>query len=540
MIPHLHLLTFTSYTIAWQCSIPGLDLSGVEYKSLPSGLHGVQSDLIYYIHDRQYAGISAFAQEAADKVHRNASFCAVGALVALDSNDGLSKSWEHAVELQILAKGLLKRGDDKRALELYWEKHRLDSDKAKEAEIEDALRRRTKSEDRRESGRSDVNPGLCVNALLAKRSKSLDRGGLDRSGVNTRSSEGRGWYADHPGLRVNALLDTFGPLIFPLHRAALLRQRILMLGAPPVQHSCNAIHNLTLLSSIPKADVTSIQLNMPEKAAISRPLFSVGITDIPALASDNGWIATTTDDILGDKHMLYDLLVELVPSANGVKQKWPRLRTAEGKVIKASQRDFRRYQRLQRELQKVREDPPDLVVGNMYAEETASLLKRALGADDFEKDVSEIVEPLGWTAAAYSAALWCTSAGISQLEAETEEEEQLERDLLEDAPRNAHVRQITEAKVTPILDSYFRALNTHLVTTLADLIAAADDDPARAGEGAAEDVVCISADDVRGLGLDPWNENDRLFITQMVRKYFASDAEVGAGEGWSVCGVRIC
>ena len=44
---------------------------------------------------------------------------------------------------------------------------------------------------------------------------------------------------EHPALAMHDFLDTFGPLIFPLYRAALLRKRILLLGHPPVQQLCN-------------------------------------------------------------------------------------------------------------------------------------------------------------------------------------------------------------------------------------------------------------------------------------------------------------
>ena len=43
----------------------------------------------------------------------------------------------------------------------------------------------------------------------------------------------------HPALSLPTLLDTFGPLIFPLYKAALLRKRILLVGQAPVELGCN-------------------------------------------------------------------------------------------------------------------------------------------------------------------------------------------------------------------------------------------------------------------------------------------------------------
>ena len=42
----------------------------------------------------------------------------------------------------------------------------------------------------------------------------------------------------HPALSIIDYIDTFGPLIFRLHQAALLRKRILFVGAPPVRATC--------------------------------------------------------------------------------------------------------------------------------------------------------------------------------------------------------------------------------------------------------------------------------------------------------------
>ena len=43
----------------------------------------------------------------------------------------------------------------------------------------------------------------------------------------------------HPALSLPEFVDTFGPLIFPLYRAALTRQRILLITGAPVELACN-------------------------------------------------------------------------------------------------------------------------------------------------------------------------------------------------------------------------------------------------------------------------------------------------------------
>ena len=107
-ISALFLIDFdvkAGYTIVWKRSDAGLDLEGaVEYKSLPSGLHSVREDLIYFVHDQGYAGLSAFYNLPTDEEEaRHARMIAVGVLVPL-SYGRLGRAWRHAEALKDMAK----------------------------------------------------------------------------------------------------------------------------------------------------------------------------------------------------------------------------------------------------------------------------------------------------------------------------------------------------------------------------------------------------------------------------------------------------
>ena len=98
------------YTIGWKRSLPGIELEGVvEYKSLPSGLHTVKEDLIYFVHD-DHAGLSAFINAPAAEESRNARMIAVGIMVPL-SYGRLGRSWKHAQNLKAMA----------RCVALFWQ-----------------------------------------------------------------------------------------------------------------------------------------------------------------------------------------------------------------------------------------------------------------------------------------------------------------------------------------------------------------------------------------------------------------------------------
>ena len=107
-ISALFLIDFdvkAGYTIVWQKAVPGLELEGVvEYKSLPSGLHGVSEDLVYFVHDGGHAGLSAFVNARTDEEEmRHARMIAVGVLVPL-SYGRLGRAWRHAEALKGMAR----------------------------------------------------------------------------------------------------------------------------------------------------------------------------------------------------------------------------------------------------------------------------------------------------------------------------------------------------------------------------------------------------------------------------------------------------
>ena len=54
----------------------------------------------------------------------------------------------------------------------------------------------------------------------------------------------------HPAWSLPRLLETFGPLIFPIHRAALLRKRILITAHAPVEETCNFGTSISFLAQL--------------------------------------------------------------------------------------------------------------------------------------------------------------------------------------------------------------------------------------------------------------------------------------------------
>ncbi|KAI9660538.1 MAG: hypothetical protein M1821_009889 [Bathelium mastoideum] len=327
------------YSIAWQRSLPDIELDGtVEYKSLPSGLHNVKEDLIYFTHG-DYAGISAFVSGAAAQSERNARLVAVGILVPL-SYGRLGQGWLHTQYIRELAAHIAKNTRDTKPLEDYWNRYHADG-----KDIPDLSRQRE----------SLGSMSYSNGSLPRRKSRAYSNAaGLEQS-----------LHPAHPARSILRFLDTFGPLAFPLYRAALLRKRILILAEPPVRETCNFVYDLSIISTIPSsaADVLFSNSHVKDLPLRFRALFSVGVHDIPQLSAtattphqQQGWVACSTDEVLAMKTQLYDIVVELpqgyasASSKRDQHREWPTIKTSNQKPLKATQRDLRRYRTLRQDL----------------------------------------------------------------------------------------------------------------------------------------------------------------------------------------------
>jgi len=87
-------------------------------------------------------------------------------------------------------------------LQRYWDEYKLDDRESSDA------RRRSKDED---------------DAEQSERKNQAMNGSLS---------------THHPAFGIDELFDTFGPLMFPIHRATLLRKRILFSATAPILRTC--------------------------------------------------------------------------------------------------------------------------------------------------------------------------------------------------------------------------------------------------------------------------------------------------------------
>ncbi|KAF1995593.1 hypothetical protein P154DRAFT_623842 [Amniculicola lignicola CBS 123094] len=497
------------YTIAWKRSSVDVSLDGdVEYKSLPSGLHAVKSDLVYFVHEG-YAGLSAFVNGRASEAERNANFVAVGILVPL-SYGRLGRSWVFAEKLMTIASALADDPNATAPLEQFWE-----TQSKLKASVSSPKPEPSK-------GHSRARALSSITAVIPS-DQSLP--------------------PYHPALSIFQYIDVFGPLVFRLQQAALLRKRILFVGPPPVRAACEFVYNLSILSSIPNS-VSELLSPGTDDVLRLRSLFSIGVHDIPLLEKlrpsqnseddtlPHGWVACTTDEIIATKKPLYDIIVELPHSYDtpSEEKRWPSIKTSDGTPIRASQRDLSRFKFLHRELRKYRH-ASSTTNGNAESEdEEEPLLSQSKSFDDDDDSSSEsysdaVAEPVTWSHLAYLGFMWWASAG--EKAAYTTEERESDREVLGDLSD-------FESSLPTAIIAYFHRSTSTLVTQLAGLIEAADDE----SDDGEQEVLSITKDDISRIGLDTWSEADKAFVEQFLWMYFGRRAQV-TGASLDCCGVRV-
>ena len=314
------------------------------------------------------------------------------------------------------------------------------------------------------------------------------------------------------------------------------------------------VYHLSVLSSISVRDAEHLVPGTEELLRLPC-LFSVGVHDIadlepvqtprhgghgPGAGSPVGWVACTTDEIMATKTRLYDIIVELPHTYNAPPQerRWPRIRTSDGSLIKASQRDVERYRILHKELYKQRNRPQ--TASEAYTDDehgdAAPLLSRdqvdTKRADDEFNQVYDdsVVEPMTWSRLAYMGYMWWASAGEKDAYATAERE--TDRELI------GGLAEYSQSLETAII-AYFHRQSSLLIQSLSHMMTDADeqgehdDDDDEDGEG-----LSIDKDDLSRMGLDTWSEADRAFVQEFGSLYFGRAVGVKGSE-IDCCGLRV-
>ncbi|KAI9068552.1 hypothetical protein FKP32DRAFT_1642132 [Trametes sanguinea] len=267
-----------------------LDLSHVEFSCLPSGLHLIERDVVYFTKD-DHQGVCVFRRrQTTEHGHRGFRLSSLGILLAKSPRP---RPWKHVAALKALVNTIYSALEDREALEPLdedWEPARTF--------FEERKLRRPDSD--------DLGPWLGWNAEL--------------EGTHSDTS---------PTVHLPHLLRILGPSSLTLYKHILGRRRVLIITLPPVEAACilcqvaaDTCYKEQVSELVSAADSqdgdedtqTPRRLKGRSNAGV-KVLGMVTLNDMDKLEfeskSGRGWIACTTDSIFLDKPAYYDLLIDL-------------------------------------------------------------------------------------------------------------------------------------------------------------------------------------------------------------------------------------
>jgi hypothetical protein len=372
------------------------------------------------------------------------------------------------------------------------------------------------------------------------------------------------------------------------------------MALPLTLHPRGLVYDLSVLSNIPQA-VSDL---LPDEAPTQRlrPLFTIGVHDIPALVEGQarrapdgattsgdegpgGWIACTTDSILAMKDTLWDVLVTMPQphASNAASKVWPTVECPGGQPIKATQRDLRRYRALRTGLARLaaasapsdsRESPISDSSANIRPSTSSTM---AVMDEQSEEALEETAQPPSWAELAYGGFMWWASAG-EQRHAYDHDEAVHDASLIADwapapgspsthpsrtrtddsAPalsdRRRAFAQDEEARVELAIVAYFHRLTVDILTAIADTVDGdynsyedeeSDTDSTEArllprGDASRKPrPIRVDGAALERMGLDAWSAADGEFVKMVADVYFGREAEI-EGKGIEVCGLRVC
>lgn len=268
-----------------------LSLEHVEFSALPSGLHLIERDVVYFTKDGQH-GVCIFRRRrTTEEGHRGFRLTSLGILLA---NSHRPRPWRHVAALKGLADTLYARADRlSESLEL------LD---------EDWEPARSFFEDRKVR-RSDLGGAGDWNGW----SHDLDEFKTDPPTAA-------------PTMHLTHLLRILGPSSMTLYKHVIGRRRILIFTLPPVEPACILCHVAADMCFENQVESSMTQASLPDnpKRIKSRLKESINVLGMVTLSdldrlkvesqSGRGWIACTTDALFLEKPAYYDLLIDLTTS----------------------------------------------------------------------------------------------------------------------------------------------------------------------------------------------------------------------------------
>ncbi|KAG8975398.1 hypothetical protein FRC05_005728 [Tulasnella sp. 425] len=286
-------------TLDWSITVDdgvyGSLLDKIEFTSLPSGLHGVERDVVYF-NKEGHEAVACFwrKQNETKDDRRGYQMEAYGVLL---ERSAYPRPWRHVPTLKTI--------NDKDALERYFNLHR-----------------------------KPTTPGTNSDSLPSSPIAFDWEAEILSSSSRTSSAASS---SSHPLIHLPHLLRIVGPSFLTIYKHLLSRRRILFLTSAPVEAAC-LLTKACVDVAFPDVVMGNASENgggsaTEDEAGLERDdrrpavLGAVGLMDIDRLKAESqtglGWIACSTDTIFKDRPALYDLIVDLTTATNSLSPSSP-------------------------------------------------------------------------------------------------------------------------------------------------------------------------------------------------------------------------
>lgn len=495
------------YKLVWSKLTEKLDLSHIENRALPSGIHEYGATAVYLVNESRgklYYGHACFRQ-----LNLNDD----------DSNDRLLIRMYSLGVLMEPIKGTHWKANDFSAV--GWEHQNL---------LDTILSSFLKNE--------------LLDEISALYDTLIAPTGLEVKPRTLRTT-------DHPLQKLPAALSLLGPLLFPVYKAALLRKNIIIFNHSSQASSelivepskrdptiSGAITYLLALVSVVPNDI-QLDLSKAKHLAFSQPLFTVGLQDVEdkLLSHYLGFIASTSDEILKYNKNLYDLAIIMPPDDFATCQVFQSFDL--NTPVKATFNDYSKFLKVYRKL------PQNEGLANQSSGDDLASIKTSnsllsafrLGfTDSGKKDklvrepswwFSEATSPMSWREYFWLAFSWFASAGTTTRHANKID---LTEDTTDELPGGSCRKSLIQ--LASIVGD-FHKLSKKWFFVIEEIVSETME-----GTGAQKDITLkLTHQDVVDMELDPYSYQDLEFLREFVLTYWDSVSEVEIGLGFGFCGI---
>lgn len=505
----------TGYELKWFKSLdnelyPSKDL---EFKSIPSGLHSVNTDTICFVQTKGdletfLYGISIFKQNSHlqqltdDGVvdRSKVKLYSLGILIDPTHLDSIeeyknwkpkvySVTWNYRSELSQLLSNFMNLTNDQQEEEFF--------DKFSKFFTDSCFKNKSPSlsisSTAKESGK--LSPTLNASSKVPSATTSL----LDED-----------FKSDHMIDSLIPFVNDFGPLIFKIWKISLLRKAIIMYspytasavcieGNEEVKHNNYGIGDMSkilycicLISAIPKEIEDKLKKSVSRNISsllFHRPIYNVCVNDIYQLVKlDSNYLASTTDQIIIEKDDLYDYTIKLPLNSCNKGVYLPEItNSVTNKVEYSTPKDFERFK---------------ILYSNLN------------GTDELSPIASKVSEKRSIQELIWNGLAWWASAGESFKS--VNEEYNIEFEYFD-----SHSNDNIEKLIT--LVGYFQKLTIKLFTAVIELVDRFDNE----STSGSKSVMILDANDILEMGLDPYSASDCTFVIEFIRVWWKRDVKIG-------------